>query len=83
MSLGVLAGKSPSHYTHPKEKGSGFLSDLGEADRVNARPPEANGVEVIAHLSTQFVPYRRDRVDANGSSLLRHALGLGQGFPVW
>jgi hypothetical protein len=50
--LGVLAGDSPGHHAHPKEKGTGFLSDLGEADGVNARPPEANGIKVLVDLST-------------------------------
>jgi len=39
-------------YAHPKEKGTGFLSDLGEVDRVNARPPEVNGIKVFVYLST-------------------------------
>ena len=50
--FGVLVGESPGHHAHPKEKGSGFLSDLGEADRVNARPSEVNGIKVFIDLST-------------------------------
>jgi hypothetical protein len=50
--FGVLVGECPGHHAHPKEKGSGFLSDLGEADRVNARPSEANGIKVLIDLST-------------------------------
>ena len=68
---------------HPKEKGVDFLSDLGEADRVNARPPEVGGVKILVDLSTWFALHKGDWVGTDGSSLLRHALGLGQGSPVW
>ena len=79
--LGVLARESPGHHTHPKKKGTGFLSDLSKADRVNACPPEANGIEILVDLLTYFAPYARDRVVADRSSLLRHALGLGASGP--
>ena len=62
--LGVLAGESPGHHAHPKEKGTGFVSNLSEADRVNARPLEANGIEVLVDLSALFPPHRCDWVDA-------------------
>jgi hypothetical protein len=62
--LGVVMGESPGHHAHPEEKGTGFLSDLSEADRVNARPLEANGIKVLVDLSAWFPPHRCDRVDA-------------------
>ena len=63
--LGVLAGESPGHHAHPKEKGTGFVSNLSEADRVNARPlNEANGIKVLVDLSAWFPPHGCDWVDA-------------------
>jgi hypothetical protein len=50
--LCVLTGESPGHHAHPKEKGTGFLSNFSEADRVDACPPEANRIKVLVDLST-------------------------------
>ena len=61
--LGVLAKESPGHHAHPEEKGTGFVSNLSEADRVNARPLEANGIKVPVDLSAWFPPHRCDWVD--------------------
>ena len=49
---GIITGESPGHHAHPKEKGTGFLSDLGEADRVNARPLYGNRIKVLVDLAT-------------------------------
>ena len=49
--LSLPAGECPGHYAHPKGQWTGFISDLGKADRVNAGLPEVNGVKVFI-LST-------------------------------
>ena len=75
--------ESPGHYAHPEKSGTGFLlSDLDEADRwVKACPPEANGVKELEDPFTYVVPHGCDRVVADRSSLLRHALSVGAGRP--
>ena len=40
------------HHAHPEKKGAGFLSDLGEADRVDARLLDGSGIRVLVNLST-------------------------------
>jgi hypothetical protein len=50
--LGVDAGECPGHHAYPEEKGTGFLSGLGEGDRVSARPLDGNGIKVLVDLST-------------------------------
>ena len=52
--LGVFGGESPGHDAHPEEKGTSLsiASDLGEANRVDARPLDSKGIKVLVDLST-------------------------------
>jgi len=52
--LGVVAGECPGHHAHPEEKGTSLSipSDLGKADRVDARPLDSKGIKVLVDQST-------------------------------